>query len=72
MRTDASKFRAAERLEPYTAAEHAEAEGHQGEYARDVPRTCDCLWTWTPVGQRYIMIHRSPDCPWHTGTGREG
>lgn len=77
MRTDATKILAAERQEPYTAAEHAEAEGHQDEYARDVPRTCTCLWTWTPAGKRYVTISRSPDCPWHTcpehtGTGREG
>jgi hypothetical protein len=71
IRTDASAFLAAERQEPYTAAEHAEAEGHEDEYARDVPRTCTCLWQFSPREHRYELIGQAPECPWHTSTGAQ-
>jgi hypothetical protein len=65
--SDKSSFFAAERQEPYTAAEHAEATGHQEEYARDVPRTCPGTWQWNPAERRYELLgHQEPGCPWHT------
>lgn len=65
--TDKSKALAGERQEPYTAAEHAAAEGHQEEYARDVPRTCVCLWQFSGSGERrYERIADVPGCPWHS------
>lgn len=67
MTTDKTAVLAAERLEPYTAAEHAAAEGHQLEYARDVPRACACTWQYDPAGCRYVVIAPWPGyCPWHT------
>jgi hypothetical protein len=66
MRTDASAFLAAERQEPLTAADHAEAFGHQDEYARDVPRTCICTWSWNVQERRYERIATLPRCPWDT------
>lgn len=66
-RTDSTALLAAERQEPYTAAEHAEAEGHQDEYARDVPRTCTCIHQFSDRARRYERISWAPGCPWHTG-----
>jgi hypothetical protein len=60
---------AAERQEPMTAAEHAEANGLQAEYARDVPRTCTCTWQWHVRERRYERIFTAPECPWDTQTG---
>lgn len=64
--TDASAVLAAERQEPYTAAEHAAERGLQAEYARDVPRACVCTWQWSPHERRYLVIRPWPGCPWHT------
>jgi hypothetical protein len=71
MITDKSAVLAAERLEPYTAAEHAAAEGRQLEYARDVPHSCVCTWQYSQAEGRYVMIRDWPGCPWHT-EGNEG
>ena len=60
-----SAFFGAERQEPYTAAEHAAAEGHQDEYARDVPRTCVCTWQFSGYQGRYLRIRQWPECPFH-------
>lgn len=71
-RTDATGVLAAERQEPMTAAEHAAAAGHQDEYARDVPRTCNGTWQWNVHERRYELIgHLAPGCPWHTGNRKE-
>lgn len=56
----------AERQEPMTGAEHARAEGHGEEYARDVPRTCNGIWQWNGRGRRYVVIGHLAECPWHT------
>jgi hypothetical protein len=64
-RTDKATVLAAERQEPYTAAEHAAASGHMAEFARDIPRSCACAWAWEQAGSRYVMIARVPGCPWH-------
>ena len=69
--TDKSQVLAAERQQPYTAAEQAAADGHYAEYARDVPRTCICLWTFTRRAQRYEILSQMTGCPWHTGTDQE-
>jgi len=70
---DKSALLAAERLESYTAAEHAAAEGRQLEFARDVPRACVCTWQWDPAGRRYEVIRPWPGfCPWHAGERSEG
>jgi hypothetical protein len=72
MVTDKTKLLAAERQEPYSAAEHAEAAGLQAEYARDVPRACSCTWLWNPGALRYETIWGDPECPWHdAGAGPE-
>ena len=62
---DKSAVLAAERLEPYTAAEHAAAAGRAEEYARDVPHTCICTWQWHVQNLRYERIRPWPWCPWH-------
>jgi len=67
-RTGKTAVLAAERLEPWTAAEHAEATGHQAEHARDVPRTCACTWQWNARARRYDRIATAPECPWDTRT----
>lgn len=54
-----------------TAAEHAVAERHQDEYARDVPRTCTCMHQWNVQGRRYERIAWIPGCPWHSGQSQE-
>ncbi len=64
-KTDKSALLAAERTEPMTADEHAEATGHQAELLRDRPRTCICAFMWNPAGRRYHAISYDPDCPWH-------
>ena len=63
-RTSKTQLLAAERQEPYTAAEHAEAEGHAWEFTRDVPRTCICTWQWSPLGRLYARVAVNPECPW--------
>lgn len=69
MKADASAVLAAERQEPYTAAEHAAAEGFQAEYARDHPRTCICVMQFDPARRRYVVIAQAPGCPWHSKEG---
>jgi hypothetical protein len=66
MRTDKTRVLAAERQEPCTAAEHAEASGHGDEWARDVPRTCICLWRFSRRDRRYRRFSEMTGCPWHT------
>jgi hypothetical protein len=65
-RIDKSRLLAGERQEPYTAAEHAAAEGHEEEYARDVPRTCICVWQFDVHERRYVIIGPVLGCPWHS------
>jgi len=64
--TDKSHVLAAERLEPYTAAEQAAAEGREAEYARDVPRTCICVWQFSRRSRQYGMVSLVGGCPWHS------
>jgi hypothetical protein len=64
--TDKSSVLAAERQQPYTAAEQAAAEGREGEYARDVPRTCTCVWRFSRRDARYLPVSQAAGCPWHT------
>ena len=66
MRTDKSAVLAAERQEPYTAAEQAEAAGRGAEYARDVPRTCICVWHFNRRARQYRRLAGVDGCPWHT------
>ena len=65
MRTDKTAALAAERQEPFTAAEQAAADGHAAEFARDVPASCPCPWRWSRPGRRYILISQMTGCPWH-------
>jgi hypothetical protein len=66
MRTDKTRVLAAERQEPYTAAEQAEASGHGDEWARDVPRTCICVWHFNRRHRQYRRAAEVAGCPWHT------
>jgi hypothetical protein len=63
--TDKSQVLAAERQQPYTAAEQAAADGRQAEYTRDVPRTCICPWQFSRRQRRYTIISEMTGCPWH-------
>jgi hypothetical protein len=67
---DHTRELAAERQEPFTAAEHAEASGHGAEFTRDVPRTCICAWQWNVRDRAYYPIALSHGCPWHTTGGQ--
>lgn len=69
MKTDKTALLAAERQAPFTAAEHAQATGHQAEYVRDVPRTCACVWSWSPAARAYVRLAGVPDCPWDAPEG---
>jgi hypothetical protein len=63
--TDKTRVLAAERQDPYTAAEQAEADGRGAEWARDVPRTCICPWRFTARTRRYSIVSQMTSCPWH-------
>ena len=65
-RTDKTTELAAERQQPATAAEQAAAGGRYAEWARDVPRSCDCPHQWDPRAARYRRVAPMPGCPWHT------
>jgi hypothetical protein len=64
-RTDKTAIFLAERLEPLTAAEHAQENGLEAEYARDVARTCTCIFQWDASSRHYTRIADGPDCPWN-------
>lgn len=68
-RTDKTAQLGGERQEPLTAAEQAQADGHYEEYARDVPKSCSCLWQYRRAGNRYVMAGWMPGCPWHSIAG---
>ena len=53
------------------SAELAAAEGHQDEYARDVPRTCTCIHQFNSLVRRYERIGWTPGCPWHDSRPQE-
>ena len=65
--TSKSELLSAERQQPMTAAEQAEQDGHQAEYARDVPRICICLWQYVRVSHRYVRVVPLLECAWHAG-----
>jgi hypothetical protein len=70
MRADKTAVLAAERQQPRTAAEQAAAEGREAEYARDVPRTCICVWQFRRRDGRYVIVGQVDGCPWHSNEGK--